>query len=267
MMRRRSEVVIVIFALSVLAALIAPAIQQAREAARRSLCKNNVKQLCLALTGYSDIYQTFPYATIGNPNLTPEHRWSWHPQLTPLMAQMAPPPIDYSTDSRNSTHWPLTFTAKKHEVFTVNLRAPPGIVCPTGETDKGEHDQAYASYVGITGVGPNSAMAPTSDRSAGIWGYDRCTLLSEITGGLSQTILVMETASDRDVWLFGGRPTARWVSTSAPQIGPGKTFGGCHFGIAFTGLADGSVVALSTDTDAKVLARMATIHDDIASTD
>ncbi len=266
-MRRRIEVVIVIVSLFLLATLIAPALQQLREAARRSQCKNNVKQLCLGLTNYNATFNTFPYATIGNPNLSPEHRWSWYPQLAPQMAQMGAPPIDYSTDSRNSTHWPLTFTAMKHEVFTVNLRAPPGIVCPAGETDKGEHDQAYASYVGITGVGPNSAMVPTSDRSAGIWGYDRCTLLSEITGGLSQTILVMETASDRDVWLFGGRPTARWMSTSAPQIGPGKTFGGCHFGIAFTGLADGSVVALSTDTDAQMLARLATIHDDTAPAD
>ncbi len=259
-MRRRIEVLVVISAATVLAAFGMRAVSRARESARQSSCMNNMRQLCMGLVNYHEAYSAFPSGTVGNPARAPENRWSFYPNLMPWLEQAASPPIDYMSDSRDSRNWLLEYEVSKQETFTISLHAPGGITCPSGDSRFGEHEQIYAGYVGVTGIGAPSPVASSDHPEAGIWGYDRRTSTSEITAGLANTLLLIEAELDRDVWLLGGRPTTRWVSDDAQQIGVGKNFGGFHEECGIAGMADGRAVKLSNSIDRTILARMVQIH-------
>ena len=82
------ELLVVIAIIAILIALLLPAVQQAREAARRSQCKNNLKQFGLALHNYLSAYTAFPPAFCVSPNgssgYTPGGQWSIHARILPF---------------------------------------------------------------------------------------------------------------------------------------------------------------------------------------
>jgi len=81
------ELLVVIAIIAILIALLLPAVQQAREAARRTQCKNNMKQLGLALHNYLDVHSAFPPSFVSDVSTlnTPGGEWSVHARIMPFI--------------------------------------------------------------------------------------------------------------------------------------------------------------------------------------
>lgn len=187
------ELLVVIAIIAILIALLLPAVQQAREAARRTQCKNNLKQLGLALHNYHDTYGVFaPRQTgSGTPNAgAMRTRISGIVSLLPYLDQT---PLFQQIQSGTETPW----TTGGYWV-----RDLPALMCPSDPVGAppqgaliGRYNYVFCSGDSVTSSGGNgSSTTPIVVPSRGMFGSMICYGLRDAIDGSSNTIAMSEGA-------------------------------------------------------------------------
>jgi prepilin-type N-terminal cleavage/methylation domain-containing protein len=253
------ELLVVFAIIAVLIGLLMPATRRVREAAARSTCMNNLKQIGLALQNYHDTLPRptapasahpdapavlgFPTGCFG-PGATPDERLSWMVSVLPYLEQDAVW-RQFAADKGYAGNLPAAKTRIKM------------LLCPEGNEVAGE---AVTHYVALAGVGPDAAGRPAGAAGNGFMGYDRPTSLAAITDGTSNTVAVLETRAGVGPWARGGAATLRGFDPAdAPPVGDGRPFGGHPPGGTYAAFADGSVRGISAKIEPAKLAAAVTI--------
>ena len=170
------ELLVVIAIIAILIALLLPAVQQAREAARRSTCKNNLKQIALALHNYHDQFDRFPInwqsGTWNNWNENTNGS-SWMVRILPNIDQA---PL-YEQWNPNGT--PGDATGGEQSNRRISTTVIPAFLCPSDSTRTGtqgiEVSRANASNTTRQGVAMGNRRAVTNYKACAgnNWGSGR----------------------------------------------------------------------------------------------
>ena len=216
------ELLVVIAIIGILVGLLLPAVQAAREAARRTQCVNNMKQMGLALHMHHDTFRRFPsahqmgvswytsyqrnpapggYQKTGDPN--PGYPvegpfWSWITRIAPFME------FANQTNRFNIKGWPwFNYDAKGKNLESVIM---PTFACPSdprgGQLDSsGEY--ALTSYLGVAGVN----QFREANGQNGMLYVNSSVKMGTVTDGTSNTLMVGERPPSSDLnygWQWAG---------------------------------------------------------------
>ena len=302
MLRRNSgftlvELLVVIAIIGILIALLLPAVQAAREAARRMQCSNNVKQIVLAMAGYENSMGVYPPGRVGydittkdpitNVLVLPYQQTatSGFVGLLPLIEQdgiyemfdfiNSPGPWGYVTECADNNY----------QAFGQRVSA---FVCPS-DTSKEFSEQAdinditangypaaVGSYAMCSGSNAPAIFGNLKYQANGVFYYRSRHKVRDISDGLSKTIFVGEviaadTLESSNIWSRAVRAADSLRTTYNPlnslpgtglaliqQFGQNGAFGSEHPGGAQFGFGDGHVEFISDNIDLGVYKNLST---------
>ena len=209
-----------------LLALLLPAVQQAREAARRVQCKNNLKEIGLAMYNYHDVYNMLPAAHLNG--LQGEPKLSWRVSVVP-----------YLDDDRRYDRYQFddAWDSPANYPLLIPLPRPYGCL-------------SYPSPGGVS-----TAYATITDETAAM-GNGFCVPIKKISDGTSNTLLVIEAVRLNVPWMKPLDIDAKAVTRIDEPQGASST----HTGGVHALLADGSVRFLSKNLSPEILRALITIH-------
>lgn len=222
------ELLVVIAIIAVLIALLLPAVQQAREAARRSQCKNNLKQLGLAIHNYESTFSRFPSAGEGS-NYTTKSR-----QFFPVSMFVAVLPFTDQAPLYNQYNMSVHYTnSTNSNNASLAKNSVPTFKCPSNAvtvTDPagnyGTADYMPIAYTDIsasTGLrDPMTSSSQGSDKDSALGLYGN--KISYITDGTSNTICVIEDAARP--FVNGSYSPATATIGGAPGVDSSQLCGG-----------------------------------------
>ncbi len=245
------ELLVVIAIIAILIALLLPAVQQAREAARRTQCRNNMKQLGLAIHNYHDNFRVFPYAWGSNQE-------AWSALVLPGLDQA---PLYNTLVWQNSGTDSWTSFTSAHFAWPNKVACGtliPAFRCPSMVQDahvsnQGIPDRVPTSYRVVSGSLPSSDDASTRVAPYNVAPYTALetanldgimfgassTSLRDVTDGSSNTLMVGESYADNS-YVKDGQGMDYWCffvpqlnnSGSATSWRPGALSGTEHTEVA-----------------------------------
>ena len=273
------ELLVVIAIIAVLIALLLPAVQQAREAAKRTQCRNNMHQLGLALHNYHDTHGCFPPGRIGGPASSNSQELS-HAMFTHLL------PFLDETAVYNAYNFSLpgSETRAAHDDggkgianTTAGTRYLAQLQCPsdlrpfrTSASGQWYMWNLSVNYVPCWGSLPTGCPRnPSSTDANGMFANNSRVRIRDMRDGTSQTIAIGERRKFKNSHgTCAGFPGCRYYCTCAssasiPINPPNSTasgqFSSKHEGGAFFLLADGAVRFLSENVDMRTFQSLSTI--------
>lgn len=208
------ELLVVIAIIAILIALLLPAVQQAREAARRLQCKNNLKQFGLALHNYQDSFSAFPPACVLRMNQASDS-FSVHARILPFVDQ-------------GSLQSLINFSASYTAQPQVAQTRVAMYLCPSEVHDQANTTATFTHYPSNYAVnfGTWFAWDPTTGAIGdGAFGVNSRFRPADFTDGMSNSLGIAEVKTYQALIRDGGAPNTAGVAppTSAADI---LTYGG-----------------------------------------